>query len=480
MITITRRQLFGMLAVALMLGCSTSTGSSQRLEPVSGAEANSARNVILFLGDGMGISTITAARILAGQLEDKPGEAHRLSFDDFPHVALVTTYNTDSQVSDSAGTMTAIMSGVKTRAGVIGIGPKAVRGQCETLAGAAVPSLLQQLEDRGYRTGIVSTARITHATPAATYAHSVERNWEADVALPEGAQNCPDIARQLVEFDHGDGIDVILGGGRGPFLPVTFADPEEAGQTGIRADGRNLVSEWQTGAEGRQYVWNQEGFDQLNDQGQVLGLFESSHMEFEADRAGDTGGEPSLAEMTEFAISALDRPADTEEGFFLMVEAGRIDHGHHAGNAYRALHDTIALDAAVRAALAATDPQETLIVVTADHSHTLTISGYPARGNPIFGYVADSHGEAMLDREGHPYTTLGYMNGPGARPDPDPPGTDPEDTEYLQRAAVRLVPETHGGEDVGAFAYGAGAEGVRGVMDQNELYDVMAKAVGLQ
>ena len=102
-------------------------------------------------------------------------------------------------------------------------------------------------------------------------------------------------------------------------------------------------------------------------------------MQFEADRAQDPGKEPSLAEMTAFA---MDRLSQKGTGYVLVVEAGRIDHAHHAGNAYRAMEDTVALDEAVALAVTKSEESETLILVTADHSHTLTFAGYPTRGNP--------------------------------------------------------------------------------------------------
>lgn len=432
------------------------------------------RNVVLFVGDGMGISTVTAARILAGQNRGLAGEEHVLSFEQFPNVALVRTYNTDAQVPDSAGTMTALVTGHRTRAGVLSVGPEAARGDCEAGLKHELTTLLEEAEERGYRTGLVSTARITHATPAAAYAHSADRGWELPGTLPEAAQGkCVDIARQLIEFPYGDGVDVVLGGGRAMFLPTTVPDPEEPQTTGRRRDGRNLVAEWLAVADDRRFVHDNAGFEALGTTvgGQVLGLFEASHMEFEADRADDTGGEPSLAEMTRYAISRL----EGKPGYFLVVEGGRIDHAHHAGNAYRALVDAIAFADAVGVAAAATDIEDTLILVTADHSHTLTISGYPARGSPILGFAAGEDGEPQKDMVGDPYTTLGYANGPGARrPETELAPTDPN---YRQRATHPLLSETHSGEDVPAYARGPRAEELRGVMDQHELHTVMRGAL---
>ena len=437
------------------------------------------RNVILFVGDGMGVSTVTAARILAGQLAGGPGEEHSLSFERFGHVALVKTYNTDMQVPDSAGTMTAMVTGEKTRSGVLSVGASVERGDCAGGLESELTTLLEEAEAAGYATGVVSTATITHATPGAAYAHTPDRNWEHDAAMPEEAleAGCVDIARQLVEFPGGDGVDVILGGGRAHFLPREQADPEYAGSTGRRADGRNLVAQWQQGGENRDYVWNRSQFEALDPAPgrQVLGLFEPSHMQFEADRIAAGEGEPSLAEMTAFAIEAL---AGNPRGFFLISEAGRIDHAHHFSNAYRALTDTIALDAAVAAALHATDPANTLILVTADHSHTFTIGGYPRRGNPILGKVESAPGELSLDADKLPYTTLGYANGPGFREEPpDLTGIDTEAPDFQQVAAVNLPVETHAGEDVAAYAHGLGASKLGGVIEQNEIYQVMYDAL---
>lgn len=443
------------------------------------APAEGPRNVILFLGDGMGVSTITAGRIYAGQQRGASGEEFALAFERFPHVALVKTYNVDAQVADSAGTMSAIMTGVKTRMGHISVSPDALRGDCPGGLSHALPTLLEQAEDAGYATGIVTTTRLTHATPAATYSHVPDRDWEADSDLPAAAvrAGCRDIARQFAEFDHGDGLELALGGGRGAFLPATQQDPEYPEVTGGRADGRDLTREWTDTHEGASYVWNRQQFEALaaSDDGPVLGLFEPSHMQYEADRANDPAGEPSLAEMTAFAIDKLARQP---QGFFLMVEGGRIDHGHHAGNAYRALGDTVALSEAVQAAVEATDAADTLIVVTADHSHTMTINGYPQRGNPILGKVVTPFGGLARDAAGRPYTTLSYANGPGYVEDPpDLTGVDTEAPNYRQRGTFPADSETHGGEDVVAFASGIGAEGVHGVMEQNRLYDVMQRVL---
>ena len=463
-----------------------------------------ARNVILFIGDGMGISTVTAARILEGQLRGGYGEENRLSFETLPYVALVKTYNTNQQTPDSAGTMTAIMTGVKTKAGVVAVAPEVARGDCAGSKGKALTTFLELAEQAGMATGVVTTARLTHATPAAAYAHAPERGWESDRDLPAEARanGCTDIARQLIEFPHGDGIKVVLGGGRRNFWPSDQPDPEDSGVTGARDDGRNLAAEWVRRYPNAVFVWNQRQFDAIdpNEIKHLLGLFDPSHMEYEVDRAFDTGGEPSLSAMT---AKALDLLARNPKGYFLVVEAGRIDHGHHAGNAYRALTETIELSRAVRTALERVRLEETLVIVTADHSHVFTIAGYPTRGNPILGKVIgnDSRGEPRrkfeLAADGRPYTTLSYANGRGfallkkestspfGRPIAagrvvDLTDVDTEHEAFHQEALVPLFSETHAGEDVAVYAGGPGAHLVRGVQEQHVIYHIMVRATGME
>jgi alkaline phosphatase len=462
-----------------------------------------ARNVILFVGDGMGITTLTAARIFEGQRRGGLGEDHQLFFERFPNLALSRTYSTNQQTPDSAPTMTAMVTGVKTADGIVSLHAGVARREKDaaTVRAGSLRTLLEQAEMRGLSTGVVTTTRVTHATPAACFAHTSERDWEGDADLPEGT-TVPDIARQLIEFPYGDGLEVALGGGRQKFMRDDEPDPEYAGRFGARRDGRRLWQEWTAQRPRSAWVWNRAQFDAIDPAttDRLLGLFEPSHMKFEADRARDKGGEPSLADMTEKAVRILARnPA----GFFLMVEGGRIDHAHHAGNAYRALLDTSALADAVERAAGLVDAEDTLIIVTADHSHTLTMAGYPKRGNPILGKVIEpGHDDFAHDLFGLPYTTLGYANGPGytgatnLQPDgpkklehlpsqvspskgrPDLSAIDTAAADYLQEAAVPMTLETHGGEDVAIFATGPGAFRVRGSMEQHAIYHVMREALG--
>jgi len=474
-------------------------------------QATKAKNVILFVGDGMGISTLTAARILQGQRNNQSGEEGYLSFEEFPYSAQVKTYNVDAQTPDSAGTMTAIISGVKTDVGVIGVDEDIERGVCSTVAGNELITATELAEIKGLSTGIISTARITHATPAATYAKSADRNWEDVSDMPEDAVTggCEDIASQLVNFEKNlearfvgtdvDGLDFVMGGGRRHFLPkdetANSTDAVSAIE-GDRTDERNLVTEWQTQYPDATYVMDQTGFDAIADDAtKVFGLFNESHMQYEADRANDVAGEPSLTDMTTKAIEVLGK---NDNGFFLTVESGRIDHAHHAGNAYNALNDTIEFAKAVQAAVDNTNPEETLILVTADHSHVFTIAGYPKRGNPILGQVvAVGETTPSLAADDMPYTTVGYANGLGFRnlgdeTDADASytsaavagrvelnGVDTTTPGFHQEATVPMGSETHAGEDISLHAKGPGAQLAQGVIEQNVVFHLINQALEL-
>lgn len=474
----------------------------------------SAKNIILFVGDGMGLSTVTAARILEGQRNGQSGEENQLSFDRFAFSGLSKTYNVNAQTPDSAGTMTALITGVKTDAGVIGVAEGVTYDDCSSVAGNELLTALELAEIAGMSTGIVTTTRITHATPAATYAKSANRDWEDISDMPVSAieAGCKDIADQLVSFERNlearfsgldvDGLEVVMGGGRRHFLAKDAKQNSAEVTSGIegdRTDNRNLIQEWQAQYPDGMYVMDQAGFDAIDTQAtpHVLALFNESNMRYEADRKNDAAGEPALSEMTKTAIALLD---NNEKGFFLVVEGGRIDHGHHASNAYNALGDTIELSNAVAVAVENTNVNETLIIVTADHSHVFTMAGYPRRGNPILGKVISiGSSEYALADDNLPYTTLGYMNGLGHRHEvgktdsdsvySDKKGaitgrqnlTDIDTTNagFHQEALVPLESETHGGEDVGIYAQGPGAHLVTGVHEQNVIFHIMNHAGNL-
>lgn len=430
-----------------------------------------AKNVILFIGDGMGISTITAARIYEAQKRGETGEENTLSFERFPNLAMVKTYNTNAQVPDSAGTATAMHSGLKTRIGVLGIGPEAEKGVCKDALAHPLPLLGEEVKARGLALGIVTTTRITHATPASVYSRSADRDWEADSNIPadQQGQGCKDIALQLSEAR----FDVALGGGT-----AMFYGKEKGGRRGDAA--ADLPAAW-AAKNGGVVVKDAASLWAAPMDKPVLGLFHPSHMSFMAERKADST-EPTLTDMTAQAIARLKADPD---GFYLMVEGGRIDHGHHAGQAGFALEEAVEFARAVQWAVDHTDPAETLIMVTADHSHVFTIAGYPKRGNDILGLVVAPEGRGedggdgvspVLAADGKPYTTLGYANGPGAVS-----GERPVPQTGIAARQQSLVPtgiETHGGEDVALFATGPGADRARGVIEQNVIYSIIRKALG--
>jgi alkaline phosphatase len=446
-----------------------------------------AKNVILMIGDGMGIATITAARIYDGQNpgDGKPrrsGEENSLSFERLPHTALVKTYNSNAQVPDSAGTASAMNTGVKTRIGTINFGQGQLAEACATPD--KLPRTIAEIaKGQGMAVGVVTTTRLTHATPAAVYGHVPNRNWEgADRAFPAADRKagCADLANQLVGFAPGGGLDLALGGGRARFLPLAGG--------GLRDDGVDLVAKWQARAPGSRYARDAASFRALKPGGgPVLGLFATDHMTFETDR--DAGREPSLAEMASFAIADLqaNSKARGNKGYYLMIEGGRIDHAHHATNPYRALTEAQQFSRAVSAVLASVNLDDTLVLVTADHSHVMTIAGYPERGNDILGYIKNAaEGEGggktskegwALDDHGQPMTTIGYANGPFSGP-----GLSrllpPTDKNYLSDKLHGTDSESHGGEDVALFADGPRSDLVGGVIEQNVIFHIIAEAFG--
>ena len=448
-----------------------------------------AKNVILLIADGNGVGTNYATRMFQGQQAGGYGDDNVMAKEKLPYLALSKTYNTNAQTPDSAGTAVAMNAGIKTKAGVIGIDETARRGECDDVEGASVQLFGEMVSaSMDKSVGVVTTARVTHATPAAVYAHAADRDYEDDSAYEELENGCsvPDIATQLISKMESGEVDLAMGGGRRHFLPADVEDEE--GKTGKRTDGRNLVEEAQ--ALGAQYAWDDATFAGLNLDGStpVLGLFESSHMKYEHDRTG----EPSLAEMTEAAINYL---SNDEDGYYLMIESGRVDHANHDGNVYRTMTDGVAFDEAVAKAIEMTSEDDTLVIVTADHEHAIAFNGYCGRGSPIHGlcYAIDDAGEQHSDAlstadDNKPYSAVGYLNGPGSvlieQSNGDYAGSRPEvtqedatDPDYLQQALLPLSSETHSPEDVAIYARGPWAHLIDGTVEQSYIYHVMHHAV---
>ncbi|KAH0509378.1 Intestinal-type alkaline phosphatase 1 [Microtus ochrogaster] len=444
--------------------------AAKKLQPIQ----TSAKNLILFLGDGMGVPTVSATRILKGQLEGHLGPETPLAMDRFPYMALSKTYNVDRQVSDSAGTATAYLCGVKANYMTIGVSAAARVDQCNTTFGNEVISVMYRAKKAGKSVGVVTTTRVQHASPAGTYAHTVNRNWYSDGEMPTSAvqEGCKDIATQLISNID---IDVILGGGRKYMFPKGTADPEypdDSSQSGTRLDGENLVEKWLKNHQGARYVWNRTELIQASQDPAVthlMGLFEPTDMKYDVNR--DLSLDPSLKEMTEVAVNMLSR---NPQGFYLFVEGGRIDQGHHEGTAYLALTEAVMFDSAIESASQLTSEQDTMILVTADHSHVFSFGGYTLRGTSIFGLAPQNA------QDGKTYTSILYGNGPGyvlnSGERPSVTSEESGDPSYRQQTAVPLSSETHGGEDVAIFARGPQAHLVHGVQEQSYIAHVMAFA----
>jgi alkaline phosphatase len=433
------------MAAAIWLSADTGADDADRTESVTAAiKRGPARNVILFIGDGMGDSEITAARNYA------VGPGARLALDSLPLTGAYTTYSvqeTDPElpnfVPDSAATGTAWATGHKTS-----------NGRISTSAGDDhdLPTILELAQQRGYRTGDVTTAELTDATPAVLAAHVANRSCQG----PADMERCPQdrkaaggpgsIAEQLI--DHR--VDVLMGGGAARFEQATEAGP--------------FVVQ-QALAAGYRIVTAKSGLEYVEPGRRVIGLFAQGNMSLEwhgaeaipypanlaAPQVCQEGQrathEPSLAEMTDKAIMLLERPAGGP-GFFLQVEGASIDKQDHAGDPCGQIGETIAFDRAVRVGLDfARDHPDTLVVVTADHGHASQIVGMPTDADHPTGLLSllRTHGGAPMAMS---YATNSYHRS-----------------------------QDHTGTQVRIAAQGPQAANVVGVIDQTDLFQLLNRAL---
>ncbi|GHC93054.1 alkaline phosphatase [Pseudorhodoferax aquiterrae] len=478
--------------------------------------AGEAKNVIFFLGDGMGPVTVTAARIYKGekQLAATPGslassERAKLAMQTLGTAARIKTFSRDGQTTDSAPSMAAYMTGVKMNNEVISMsaetsayrpdGTQFVNGEnsaCAAGNGTPAVTLLELSKAKGRSVGAVSTTRVTHATPATTFAHVCNRNAYNTIA-EQGTPGHPNYNTAL-----GTGIDVLLGGG------LRNYQTPDVNPSSRRTDGVNLISLMQTAGYSVATTGGQLAALDATRTDRILGLFSQAEMAYELDRVNQNLDQPSLTQMTEKALDVLSR---NNNGFFLMVEGGRIDHALHGSNAKRALEDTLAFDQAVEAAKAYMERKDpglanTLIVVTADHDHAMAFNGYTKIGNPILGKVVDyQSGQLAMAADGKPYTTLVFGNGgrptasagsqvnaeDGNKPWTAPPraadrqdltNVDTTQDNFLQEVGINLgTPgaETHGGGDVMLYSGGAGSKIFKGTMDNTQVFSKVKEAAGL-
>lgn len=462
------------LSALLVAACFT-LGAQAAPAPAAKPQA---KNIIFFLGDGMGATTITAARIF------KTGEDGLLNFERLERTARIKTYSADAQVTDSAPSMGAYMTGVKINNDVISlkdakpVAPgKDANGnpsidRCSTVNGGnngtAPMTILELAKAAGKSVGAVTTTELTHATPASTFSHVCDRDMAYTIAQQVVPGGVGYNARLL------DGVDVLMGGGRNHFTPFDAKTNRKG-----RGDGRDLVAEF---AKQGYFVANTRADMASARTGRkFVGLYSAeSHLDYASKRRPE---QPTLAEMTAKSIELL---SANPKGFFLMVEGGKIDHALHETNARNALVETVAFDEAIQTAvdrMRVIDPglENTLIVVTADHDHTMVLNGYPKRGNPVLDIVRNvGDGQPTKDADGKTYTTLVFGNGPNRpelRADIDSAQALAED--YRQESGVRWSSESHGGGDVKLYATGAGSAPFKGTMENTHVFTLMKAAFGL-
>jgi alkaline phosphatase len=337
---------------------------------------------------------------------------------------------------------------------------------CTSVAAARVPTLSELAHARGMAVGVVTTAPITDATPAASYAHTPFRGWQSDVDMPAEAvtQGCIDIARQLVESDTTP--EVVLGACRANLKPEADG--------GRPRDGRDLVEVWRRHSGAATVVQDLRGLA-ASTTPRLMGLFSNGALPADADRAPDSTM-PRLPDMTAAAIRAL---AQNPRGYVLLVEGGQIDSSHHANDMRRALSAMIEFSQAVDTARRMTDPADTLIIVTAEHSHSLVLTAGADRAAPILGLAgADGVPNRALDEATYP--TLLYATGPSpTRTQAVARADGASDADALRSVAVPLSSAGHTGEDVPVFADGPQAYLVRGVIEPTYIFQLIRRALSL-
>jgi alkaline phosphatase len=419
-----------------------------------------ARNVILFLGDGMGDSEITIAR------NYQVGANGRLWMDALPFTGEYTTYALQESnpslidyVTDSAASGTGWATGVKTSNGRIA----SVAGTGDAVT--HITTILELAQQAGYKVGDVTTAELTDATPAVLDAHINDRGCQGPAnmgtCVPSKKENGGpgSIAEQSVDHH----VNVLLGGGLARFQQTVTGGPH-VGQTVVQSaqlQGYNVV------------------FDAANLSGVsgslVLGLFNSGNMSLEWSGLQATPfpgsglpggqtcaenqrlpGEPSLADMTAKAIDLLDDSNGSESkrsGFFLQVEGASIDKQDHVENPCQQIGETIAFDRAIRVGLQyAQSHPDTLIIVTADHAHTSQI--VPVPENEPLGRPGNL--STLLTKGDQSLMTINY-------------GTRPHGQS-----------QDHTGSEVRIAALGPQAANVLGITNQTDLFHTMARALGLE
>jgi alkaline phosphatase len=317
----------------------------QRQQSNNGAnhqDPSGKRNLIMMVSDGMGPTSLSLARSFKQHQFGLP-YSEQLVIDGHL-IGQSRTRSSSSLVTDSAAGATAFSCGMKSYNGAISVLPD----------GTPCGTVLEAAKKAGYLTGLVVTTRITDATPACFASHVHMRNEEDR------------IAEQLMgDYPLGRVVDLILGGGRCHFLPNTT-------EGSCRADGKDIISAGKKA--GFNYVGDRAGFDSLKlGKGvklPLLGLFAETDIPYEIDRRNENDIYPSLEEMARTAMAALSAAtANSDKGFFLMIEGSRIDHAGHANDPAAQVHEVLAYDDAFASVLEFLDKDSTpgIMVSTSDH-----------------------------------------------------------------------------------------------------------------
>lgn len=460
---------------------------------VFGTPARTARNVILFVGDGMSVTDRTAARILSkGLVEGRYGG--ELAMDDMPAMALISTSGTDSVVTDSANSMSAYTTGHKTCVNAMGVYCSLAKGTLDHPKVETIGELVKR--KAGMALGVVTNSEIEDATPAGVVSHTRRRSDYNDI----------------VKMFYDVKPDIVMGGGSPNFLPKAVPGSK-------RTDEENFVEKFK--ADGYAFVSTATEMRAAFAEGRskVLGLFNTGNVDGAYDRKFKKGttarfpDQPDLAEQTRLAIDAL---AKSDKGFFLMVESARIDKYKHSLDWERGVYDTIMLDNAVKVAKDfAARNNDTLIIVVPDHAHMVGIIGTYDDSLPgqtprekLGVYEKSKFPQYKPDADGYPETVdlplrLGYSFGSypdhcfDAKPHLDAEfvpavagaekGTFVANDKYCQPGAVRVtgnLPATansgvHAADDVLLTALGPGAEAFRGRLDNTRVFRTIVTALGL-
>ncbi len=439
--------------------------------------------VFYFIGDGLGASQRQVSEFYLQEVTgDK--DAKLVLNELIPVVGMNTTYSADSLVTDSAAAGTALATGNKTNNKMISVLPD---GKTEPR------TLIEEAEANGMATGLVTTTRLTHATPATFAAHNVSR------------YNANEIAEDYLE----SGVDFFAGGGYRYFVPQDWKWGKSK-----REDNRNLIQEFYNKGY-KSFVGDKTGAEafrafQPTGNDQVFAAFTYSHMPYEIDRVNSGSKVPSISEMTEKAIQSLEGDKD---GFFIMVEGGRIDHACHANDPAGTIHDTLAFDKAVEKAYKfyQEHPEETLILVVGDHetggmglgfgqnyflkmdqlndvkiSVEDTLQGkYTGDRAAYYSYIANKMGLSNLT-ENEKTEIEAAMNMVDGEIDPGNTygGYDPVAIAVTHVSSERVNLEwttyAHSGTAIPYSALGVGADNFTGYKDNTDISQIMGELMGFK